>query len=187
MMNLVRGRVLPAFALVLMGAVTAVAILLAAGCSRQPVGRLTASSSRSCTLTATTSARGGTLTICAQYSVDGAGLVHVRSMLASYRSRRGYTLPYFAVTLTDAVTGAAEARLPSPVDEANAVRSYRSDFTGFRRTFRAPETMVVTLLVTALGPAGPINLPVARVSLVLDRQAFPCPNPGTFDGSIPAC
>jgi hypothetical protein len=192
MMRSVRGRVLlAAITLILMGAVTAIAIVLATGFSEQPPGRLTTSSGRSCTLTASTKAPGGTLTVCAQYSVSGPGpgLVHLRSVVASYRSPGGYTLPKFTVTLANAETGELEARLSSPVDEANAVRSYRSDFTGFNGAFRTPETMVVTVLVTAIGPSGgPVNLPVASVALVLSRQAFPCPNPGTMDGSsIPDC
>jgi hypothetical protein len=184
----VRRYIIPAaITLILVGAVTAIAIVLGAGFSGRPPGSLTASSSRPCALAATTNAPGGALTVCAQYGVSRAGLVRLRSVLASYRSPRGYTLPYFIVTLADSVTGKPEARLSSAVDEANAVRSYRSELSGFSGAFRAPETLVVTLLATALGPSGPVNLPVASVALVLSRQAFPCPNPGTFDGSIPDC
>jgi hypothetical protein len=180
-------RTLLAIALVLVGAVTATAILLAAEFTRRPHNVSTASPSGSCTLSGTTRAPGGTLTVCAQYGVTGSGLVHVRSVQASYRSPRGYALPYFTVTLANAVTGLSDDRLSGPTEDGNAVRSYSSDFTAFRGPFRAPETMVVTLIVSTYGPSGPFKLPVASVAMVLSRHAFPCPNPAIDDNSIKTC
>lgn len=187
-----RKRDIPvAVALILVGALAATAILLSAGFSRRPQGGSTVSTGGSCTLTGTTRAPGGTMTVCARYGVSGTGRVDLRSVLASYRSSRGYALPHFTVTIDNAVTGVLDDRVSGRTDYANAVRSYGSEFTAIRGSISAPATMVVTLTISTYGPAGPYYLPLASVALVLDRRVFPCPQPGTANpengSSIPVC
>jgi hypothetical protein len=181
-------RVAPlAVVLIALGAAAATAVLLAAGFTQPPQTESVASSGGgSCTLTGTTTAPGGTLTVCARYGISGAGRVRLESVLASYRSPDGYSGPYFTVTLIDGVTGVLDDRRSGPARDGDAVQSYRSDFTAFRVSFRAPETMIVTLMDTTYGPNRPFKFPLASVALVLGRP-FPCPDPGMADNRIPAC
>src|SRR5580692_9706351 len=80
-------RVAPlAVVLIALGAAAATAVLLAAGFTQPPQTESVASSGGgSCTLTGTTTAPGGTLTVCARYGISGAGRVRLESVLASYR------------------------------------------------------------------------------------------------------
>lgn len=76
--------------LILACAVVTAAIMVGLGFSRRPnYGAALASGSASCTLSGTTTGRGGTVTVCAQYSVSANGQVHIRSVRASYSSPNG--------------------------------------------------------------------------------------------------
>jgi hypothetical protein len=186
---------LAATGLILAGAVVTAAIMVGTGFSRRPDYGALASGSASCTLTGTTTARGGTVTVCARYSVSANGKVHIRSVRASYSSANGYSLPRFIVTLTDGATGILDDRLSGPAGQGDAFQSYGSQFTAFRGpaargSFALGETMVVTLTVAEDGAHGPYNLILASVALVLSRPAFPCPDPGTGssgNASTPVC
>ena len=181
--------------LILAGAVVTAAIMVGLGFSRHPDYGALASGSASCTLSGTTTARGGTVTVCARYSVSANGQVRIRSVRASYISANGYSLPRFTATLTDGATGILDDRLSGPVGEGDAFQSYNSQFTAFREpaahgSFALGETMVVTLTVTEYGVNGPYHLALASVALVLSRPAFPCPDPGTGSSggaSTPVC
>lgn len=188
---------LAATGLILAGAVITAAIMVGTGFSRRPDYGALASGSASCTLSGTTTARGGTVTVCARYSVSANGKVHIRSVRASYGSPNGYSLPRFTVTLTDGATGILDDRVSGPAGQGDTFQSYSSQFTAFRGpaargsfAFALGETMVVTLTVAEDGANGPYNLALASVALVLSRPPFPCPNPGTGssgNASTPVC
>src|SRR5258708_4858092 len=175
---------LAAAGLILAGAVVTAAIMVGVGFSRHPDYGALASGGPSCTLSGTTTALGGTVTVCARYSVSANGQVRIRSVQASYRSANGYSLPRFTMTLTDGATGVLDDRLSGPAGDGDAFESYSSQFTAFGGTaahgsFALGETMVVTLTAAELGVNGPYSLPLASVALVLSRPAFPCPDRGT--------
>jgi hypothetical protein len=187
--------ILAAAGLILAGAVITATIMSGLGFSLRPSFGLFESAGGPCTLSGTTTARGGTITVCARYSISAAGQVRIRSVRASYSSANGYAIPRFIVTLTNEATGILDERLSGPVDDADAIQSYSAQFTAFRGpgahgSFALGETMVVTLTATDYGAGRPYKLTLASVPLVLSRGAFRCPDPGTSgygNSNVPTC
>jgi len=181
--------------LILGGVAIAAAIMVGLGFRPGPSYGTFVSAGGRCTLTGTTTTRGGTVSICARYSVSATGQVRIRSVRAAYSSRSGYTIPRFTVTLTNGVTGILDDRLSGRDDDTDGIRSYSTQFTAIRGpgahgSFASGETMVVTLTVTEYNAARPYRLALASVPLVLSRPAFPCPDPatgGSGDENIPLC
>jgi hypothetical protein len=181
--------------LILAGAAMAAAIMVGLGFRRGPSDGTYVSAGGQCTLTDTTIARGGKVSICALYSVTATGQVRIWSVRASYSSAGGYDGPRFIVTLTNGATGTLDDRLPGPDDDADGIRSYSSQFTSFRGpgadgSFPLGENMIVTLTVTSYSADRPYQLALAQVPLVLSRPAFPCLEPGTGgsgDSDGPLC
>ena len=149
----------------------------------------TVSASRSCTATGKAATPRGTMTVCVRYSASLTGRLHVRSVLAAYRSRRGYALPHFTVTLINEATGLPDGHLSGRLEETNASRSYQTKFTAFRQTFKGPQMMIVTLM--ALNKIRDEPIPLVSVALELSRKRFPCPSPATTQSGnskpIPSC
>lgn len=148
----------------------------------------TASASRSCTVTGKASTPRGSMTVCVRYSATLAGHLHVRSVVASYRSHRGYPLPHFTVTLIDEATGRPDDHLSGRLLETNGSRSYRTKFTALRPTFSGAQMLIVTLM--ALNPNRDEQSPLISVAIELSRKRFPCPAPeteGSGTKTIPIC
>jgi hypothetical protein len=182
-----RRRGIPiCIAVVAMVAVVATALLVLAKSITQPPYRSVAFTGGACTLTGVTTSSGGTLTVCAQYSVSGTGRIDLHAVRAFYSSPNGYALPRFTLMFIDEKTGVLDDRMSGPLDDANAIRSYKSEFKAFHGSVSRGEMMIVTLTVERYGTDAPYRLPLASAALVLGRP-FRCPDPGTADGNIPAC
>src|SRR5712691_8336445 len=81
-----------------------------------------------CTLTATTADPAGRMTICVRYAYGRNDIVDVRGMEATYRSKHGYTLPYFSFVFRAAVGNIADAHFASRMQQSYNVRKYGSGF-----------------------------------------------------------
>jgi inner membrane protein involved in colicin E2 resistance len=115
------------------------------------------------------------MTICVRYAYGPSDIVHVQGVEASYRSRHGYTLPYFSFIFLPAERNITDAHFASRKRQSYHVRNYSSGFLAPRKMtgmhFHANERLVIVLRAFNYR-SGTEDLNVSMIHVDLTRPGF---------------